>query len=101
MKLKALIANLPGGIETSGDMDIEISELCVDSRKAAPGALFFCTPGLHMDAHDFAPQAVEKGTVALVVERLLPLEVPQVKVADVRTALSYMASAFSAIPPNS
>ncbi|MBQ3423802.1 MAG: UDP-N-acetylmuramoyl-L-alanyl-D-glutamate--2,6-diaminopimelate ligase [Clostridia bacterium] len=98
MKLKALIANLPGGIETSGDMDIEISELCVDSRKAAPGALFFCTPGLHMDAHDFAPQAVEKGTVALVVERLLPLEVPQVKVADVRTALSYMASAFFGNP---
>ena len=43
--------------------------MCVDSRKVTPGALFFCIPGLHTDAHDLAPQALAKGAVALVVER--------------------------------
>ena len=98
MKLKALIGNVPDIVCTTGNMDVEIGELCVDSRKAAPGALFFCTPGLHMDAHDFAPQAVEKGVVALVVQRLLPLDVPQVQVKDVRTAISYIASEYFGNP---
>lgn len=98
MKLKALIGRIPGEVSTKGNADIEISELCVDSRRAAPGALFFCTPGLHMDAHDFAPQAVEKGASALVVQRFLPLDVPQVKVEDVRTAVSYIASEYFGNP---
>ena len=98
MKLKALIGRIPGEVSTKGNTDIEISELCVDSRRATPGALFFCTPGLHMDAHDFALQAVEKGASALVVERFLPLDVPQVKVADVRVAVSYVASEYFGNP---
>ena len=98
MKLNALIGRIPGEVSTKGNTDIEISELCVDSRRATPGALFFCTPGLHMDAHDFALQAVEKGASALVVERFLPLDVPQVKVADVRVAVSYVASEYFGNP---
>ncbi len=98
MKLKALIGRIPGEVSTKGNTDVEISELCVDSKRATPGALFFCTPGLHMDAHDFAPQAVEKGASALVVERFLPLDVPQVKVEDVRVAVSYVASEYFGNP---
>lgn len=98
MKLSALIGRIPGKVCAMGCMEVEIDRLCVDSRKAAPGALFFCTPGLHMDAHDFAPQAVQKGAVALVVERPLPLDVPQVQVEDVRVAISYIAAEFYGNP---
>ena len=98
MKLKALIGKIPGKVSTKGNIDVDIAELCVDSRRAIPGALFFCTPGLHMDAHDFAPQAVEKGAVALVVERFLPLDVPQVMVEDVRVAVSYVAAEYFGNP---
>ncbi len=98
MKLKTLIGNVPGVVRTTGDMEVEIGQLCVDSRRSAPGALFFCTPGLHMDAHDFAPQAVKLGAVALVVERELPLDVPQVQVEDVRAALSYIAAEYYGRP---
>ncbi len=98
MKLSALIAKIPGKVQTFGNMDVEIASLCVDSRKAAQGALFFCTPGLQVDAHRFAPQAVEKGAVALVVQRRLDVDVPQVLVEDVRTALSYMAAEYFGNP---
>ena len=94
MKLSALIGEIPGKVSTYGNMDVEIASLCADSRKAASGALFFCTPGLRMDAHDFAPQAVGKGAVALIVQRRLDIDVPQVQVEDVRMALSYVAAAF-------
>ena len=98
MKLNALIGKIPGKVQTLGNMDVEIKSLCVDSRKAEDGALFFCTPGLHMDAHDFAPQAVEKGAVALIVQRRLPIDVPQVLVEDVRAAVSYIAAEYFGNP---
>lgn len=98
MKLNALIGKIPGKVIVFGDADVEIASLCVDSRRAEPDALFFCTPGLHMDAHDYAPQAISKGAVALVVQRRLPVEVPQVLVEDVRTALSYVAAEYFGNP---
>jgi len=95
MKLNALIGRIPGRLEAIGDIEnTEITALCIDSRRVCPGALFFCTPGLRMDAHDFAPQAVEKGAAALIVQRRLDVSVPQVIVEDVRAATSYIAAAF-------
>ena len=89
MKLNALIGRIPGRLEAIGDIEnTEITALCIDSRRVCPGALFFCTPGLRMDAHDFAPQAVEKGAAALIVQRRLDVSVPQVIVEDVRAATS-------------
>ena len=99
MKLSALIGSVPGKVSLRGDIDdVEITAICADSRQVTPGSLFFCTPGLRMDAHDFAPQAVEKGAAALVVQRFLPLDVPQVLVEDVRTAISYIAIEFNGRP---
>ena len=66
----------------------EIRDLAYDARDAGPGALFFCVPGMRADGHDFAPQAVENGAVALVVERPLDLPVPQLVVADSRAAMA-------------
>lgn len=99
MKLNALIGKIPGEVRAIGNIDeTDVVSLCSDSRQVTQGALFFCTPGLRMDAHDFAPQAVEKGAIALVVERELALDVPQVIVEDVRIAISYIASEFNGNP---
>ena len=94
MKLKELIRDLPGLLEVRGDIEVDVDALCVDSRRVKPGTLFFCTPGTRRDAHEFAPQAVQKGAVALIVERQLDLDVPQVRVESVRRALSYIAAVF-------
>lgn len=78
--------------------DVEIADLCYDSRKVASGALFFCIPGLRMDGHDFAAQAVAQGASALVVTHVLDLDVPQVIVGNVREAMALMAAAFYGYP---
>ena len=98
MKLSALTCSLPGPYEIFGDADTEISALCTDSRKDCSGGLFFCVSGLHSDAHDFAPEVVKKGAAALIVERKLDLAVPQIKVENVREAMSYIASSFYGNP---
>ena len=80
MKLDVLTGTIPGQVRIVGDRNTEIQDICIDSRKVKPGDQFICTPGLRMDAHSFAPQAVQKGAAALLVERVLDLDVPQVAV---------------------
>ena len=98
MDLKTLTRSLPGKIEIVGDANVDIKQLCTDSRKDCAGALFFCVSGLHRDAHDFAPDVVKKGASALVVERRLDLDVTQIIVNNAREAMSYIASEFYGRP---
>ena len=80
--------------------ECEIASLSMDNRKKEElkQGLFFCVPGARFDGHDFAPKAVENGAVALVVNRFLDQPVPQVKVKNVRRAMSLMAAAFFGHP---
>ena len=98
MKLNVLTGTVPGKVRIIGDQNTEINNICIDSRKVQKGDLFICTPGLRMDAHQFAPQAVESGAVALLVDHELDLDVPQVVVEDVRLAISYVAAQFHGNP---
>jgi UDP-N-acetylmuramoyl-L-alanyl-D-glutamate--2,6-diaminopimelate ligase len=78
----------------SSDLDTEISDLAYDSRRAAPGTLFFCVRGERSDGHEFAAAAVEAGASALVVEEALDLGVPQARVGNARDAMAPAALRF-------
>ena len=101
MKLSELIENVPDIVDIVGSPDVDITEICLDSRRIVPGALFFCTPGMRRDAHDFAPQAVADGAAALIVERRLDVDCPQVVVESVRRATSVIAANFNGNPADS
>ena len=77
---------------------VDVTDLAYDARRVVPGALFVCVPGFRADGHDFASEAVERGAVALVVERELDLPVPQLVVGDARTAMGLAADAFFGRP---
>jgi len=77
----------------------EITALAYDSRRVAPGTLFFAVPGVHVDGHDFVSEAVRAGAAAAVVERELPgLSAPQLVVANSRFALADAADAWFGRP---
>ncbi len=97
MELERLAAAL-GAAEVVGQAPVQVLDLVYDARHATPGALFFCVPGEHADGHDFAPQAVANGAVALVVERPLAVDVPQVAVSDTRAAMPVAADEFFGRP---
>jgi len=77
---------------------VAVSALAYDNRAVTPGTLFFCVPGFTRDGHDFAPEAVARGAVALVVARPLGLGVPEVLVDDVRAAMAPAAAALAGDP---
>jgi UDP-N-acetylmuramoyl-L-alanyl-D-glutamate--2,6-diaminopimelate ligase len=95
--LERLIAVLAPA-EVVGPADAVVHDLAYDARAARDGSLFFCVPGQRADGHDFAPEAVANGAVALVVERRLDLPVPQVVVADSRAAMAIAADEFFGRP---
>lgn len=96
MYLSELTQEMPELIELTGEASI--STLTADSRAKCKDGLFFCIRGGSVDAHNFAPQALENGCCALVVERKLDLPCPQVVVTDVRAAMTRIASAFNGHP---
>src|SRR5215218_1872291 len=77
---------------------VELSALAYSTDSVTPGALFFCVPGFTRDGHDFAPEAVERGAVALVTQRRLDVGVPEVVVDDVRAAMGPAAARFYGDP---
>ena len=93
MKLRELSAAL-SPTEIVGDDSVEIADLAYAAGGVRPGSLFFCVRGSRADGHDFAPAALERGAVALAVERRLPLAVPQLVVEDTRAAMPAAAAAF-------
>jgi UDP-N-acetylmuramoyl-L-alanyl-D-glutamate--2,6-diaminopimelate ligase len=89
MRLEELMPGAPPGAG-----DVEVSGLVYDNRAVTPGTLFFCVPGFTRDGHDFAPDAIARGAVALVVQRPLALGVPELLVEDVRAAMAPAAARF-------
>lgn len=96
MKLTELARSIPAGASVSAEA--EVTGLVCDSRKVKKGDLYFCLPGLRVDGHNFAKAAADAGAAALVVERKLPVDLPQVLVEDARAAMSYIAQCFYGYP---
>ncbi|MEO3947450.1 UDP-N-acetylmuramoyl-L-alanyl-D-glutamate--2,6-diaminopimelate ligase [Gorillibacterium sp. CAU 1737] len=84
-------ARLSGG-------DPALAGLTTDSRKVAPNDLFLCLPGYTVDGHDYAAAAVERGAAALVVERQLPLDIPQLLVKDAHFASAVISNHLYGYP---
>lgn len=78
--------------------DAELVDATHDSRQAQPGWLFCAVPGQHHDGHDAAADAVGRGAAALLVERWLDIDRPQVCVASTRAALGPAAAAIHGDP---
>ncbi|MCK9538780.1 UDP-N-acetylmuramoyl-tripeptide--D-alanyl-D-alanine ligase [Dokdonella sp.] len=83
------IARWTGGRLHGADCVVE--SVVTDSRAAGPGALFVALEGERFDGHAFAAAALAQGSAALLVAQALPLDAPQVVVADTRRALGELA----------
>ena len=97
MDLERVIAALAPR-EVVGRAPVEVADLAYDTRAVAPGALFFCVRGANVDGHELAPQALEAGAAALVVERPVAAQVPQLVVVDSRAAMAVAADVFFGHP---
>ena len=97
MQIDALIRALAPS-EVAGGRTVTIADLAYDTRAVSSGALFFCVAGERVDGHDLAWEAIERGAVALVVERILDVDVPQLLVPSTRESMAVAADAFFGEP---
>ena len=99
VRLGDLAAAVEGEVRpSSADRALQIFDVTHDSRQAAPGVLFAARPGAVTDGHDHAPAAVAAGSPAIMVERLLRVDVPQLQVPSVALALGPAAAVVHGHP---
>jgi UDP-N-acetylmuramoyl-tripeptide--D-alanyl-D-alanine ligase len=86
-----------------GVADALVSRVCTDSRQAHPGDVFFALTGEKFDAHEYLPDVVQKGAVAVVVARSkaaravgLSDAAGVIVVEDPRVALGTLAARYRA-----
>jgi UDP-N-acetylmuramoyl-L-alanyl-D-glutamate--2,6-diaminopimelate ligase len=94
-RLAALLDDVEVAEVVGGDpAAVEVTGVTQDSTAVGPGALYCCIVGRHVDGHDLAASVVDAGARSLLVERVLDVDVTQVRVADTRRAVAPVAAAF-------
>ena len=79
----------------NGTPDVIVSSMTHDSHQVRVGSLFCCIKGEKFDGHDFGAAAVERGAVALLVQREIAdisKEIPQIIVDEPRTCVGFAAA---------
>ncbi|WP_305909271.1 UDP-N-acetylmuramoyl-tripeptide--D-alanyl-D-alanine ligase [Methylomarinum sp. Ch1-1] len=71
-----------------------IEAVSIDSRTLQSGDLYIAIKGENFDGHDFIDMAVSAGASAVIGERRVDIELPQVVVSDSRLALAELAGAW-------
>lgn len=99
MKLTELVEELEYEC-LQGNVDIPVTELVYDSRKAGKDCVFVCISGAVKDGHEFAQEVAGKGAAALIVEKPVKVRegVTVLCVKDTRLALAVMSAAYFGHP---
>lgn len=100
MKLKEILTSIQP-VKITGNQDIEITGVDIDSRQVESGHLFMAMHGTQTDGHAYIPAAVEKGATAILCEEL-PAELAEgvtyIQVADSEDAVGKAATTFYGNP---
>ncbi|PIQ49389.1 MAG: UDP-N-acetylmuramoyl-L-alanyl-D-glutamate--2,6-diaminopimelate ligase [Cytophagales bacterium CG12_big_fil_rev_8_21_14_0_65_40_12] len=86
---------------TAGSTEVEVLALAFDSRKVQNGTAFIATVGTQSNGHDYIDQAIEKGAIAIICEKLpenIQDNITYVEVKNSSEALGIMASNFFGNP---
>ena len=67
MNLKNILNGIDG-LKAKGELDLEIEGIESNSKNIKKGFLFVAIKGFNVDGHNFIPQALENGAVAVVVD---------------------------------
>lgn len=89
-----ILSELLRGVETiemNASPDIEIGDVCYDSRSSKAGDLFVAIRGFESDGHKYIGSAAQKGALAVVCEEKPEIDIPYVLVGNSREALAYIS----------
>ncbi|HEX2607430.1 MAG TPA: UDP-N-acetylmuramoyl-L-alanyl-D-glutamate--2,6-diaminopimelate ligase [Flavisolibacter sp.] len=85
----------------TGSMDVDITDVQIDSRQVKKGSLFVAVKGVAVDGHQFIAKAVAMGAAAIVCETM-PAEIQEgvtyIQTSDSAEAAGYSAHNFNGQP---
>ncbi len=103
MKLGTLCFS--AGLETPPSTRMAACDICaitIDSRAVVPGCMFVCISGTKADGHAFVEEALQRGAVAVVTEREVPVMKKSgavfIRVPNTRQALARLCDAWYGHP---
>ena len=99
MKLDDIVRGVPGAT-LDGNGEVDVTGIAYDSRRVAPGDIFVAVAGLHVDGHVYVADALQKGAVAVAVERdvKVPAGSAVVRLPSTRIGLAEIAAEFYGRP---
>ena len=98
MKLSELLENIKI-LKHTGNLEVNIEGITYDSRKVSKNYLFICIKGSNSDGHDYIDQAIEKGAVAILVEKNIGKDgITIIQVENSRTAMPVIGAKFYGNP---
>ncbi len=98
-----MLKDLTKGLEfelLNGSLQVNIEDICYNSKEIKNGCLFVCLKGFVFNGHDYIDEAIDKGAVAVVVSDDVELRegITYLKVENTRHALAILSSAFFGNP---
>lgn len=98
MKLDELIEHLDYK-DLENFKNVEVTGISYNSKTTKPGDIFVCLTGEYTDGHEYAPNAIENGAVALLVEHKVDAgKTPQIIVSSTRHKIADIADRFYSSP---
>ena len=100
MRLNELLKNVET-LNITGDVEVEITGVNIDSRRIEKGHLFVAISGTQTDGHKFIPKAIELGAAAVLCEKMPDEQAPGVtyiQVASTEDAVGKVATLFYGDP---
>ncbi|MFU0784110.1 MAG: UDP-N-acetylmuramoyl-L-alanyl-D-glutamate--2,6-diaminopimelate ligase [Thermoanaerobacterium thermosaccharolyticum] len=83
-----------------GNVDVDIRGICYDSRNSKDGSMFVAIKGFKSDGADYIGDAIERGAVAVLVDREISIDkdITLIKVQNTRKSLAKIASNYYGDP---
>ena len=97
MKLRELLHEIRV-LECTADLELDIPNICYDSRKVTEGSLFVAISGFAADGNRFIPMALQKGAAVVVTAKKPEQDIPYVLVENDRLALAMLGINFHGHP---
>ena len=100
MELKTLLANIEG-LKAKGNLDINVEDICHNSKEVKEGSMFVAIKGYEADGHKYIKDAVQNGAKIIVIqegESLKRTDINEdttiISAPNTRVALAKMACNF-------
>ena len=67
MELKKILTGIKD-IKTKGDLEIDIPNICNNSKQIKKGDMFIAIKGFESDGHEYIKEAIDKGAKAVMID---------------------------------